>query len=277
MAAVSLDTIREDTEYRDFGHYIMIKCPYHDDHKPSMMVSEKRFICFSCGQKGSLPTLHAKLAGIPLEKKQLYYGKGTRIFPNYENLDEVESFCYHAHKRILEYPIYKTYLKQRKIESAIKPLKLGYHDGWYTIPIYNKNSNFVGAVGRAGAVIQKSMNVRFTQPSNQKALFYVPDWTRFLEADKVYITFGIMDAISLWVAGYASATGTVGKDKFDPDWVRGIRKPIYFVPDKNEYQTAFKHASKLGWRGKVLRLDYGQTDKDPNDLLQAERLFKMEL
>jgi len=45
------------------------------------------------------------------------------------------------------------------------------------------------------------------------------------------------------------------------------RKQIIILPDKGEEDTARKLASRLGWRGKVLVLDYPDGCKDPNDLL----------
>lgn len=265
----SLDDIRGITEYKEFGHYVMLRCPFHDpDYNPSLMVSEKRYICYSCGERGSLDKLHSVITGVPEDKRVIMPSGAGKIFPDYEFLDSLDDFCYDAYKRLLSNSIYQVYLKRRGIESAINTLKLGYADGWYTIPMYDQHGDFQGAVARAGKDKQLSLNKRFTQPHGQHGMLYVPSWNRVKEHDRVYVTYGPIDAISLWVLGYASASPSSGKDSTKPEWFDDIRKKIVFVPDEGEYDTAMKHASKLGWRGKVLNLNYPVGIKDPNDFLQ---------
>jgi DNA primase len=265
----TLDDIRSITEYKEFGHYIMLRCPFHDDKNPSLQVSEKRYICKSCDEKGSLDKLHAVITGIPEDRKTILPSGVGKIFPEYEFLDQLDDFCYDAHKRLLRNSIYQVYLKRRGIASAIPSLKLGYAGGWYTIPIYNPTGDVVGAMARAGEVTQEATNKRFTLPHGQHSMLYVPSWNRVREQDVLYVTYGPIDAISLWVLGYASASPSSGKDSTSPEWFDEIRKKIIFLPDDGEYETAMKHAMKLGWRGDVQKLDYPTGMKDPNDFLKA--------
>lgn len=47
-------------KYQDTPWYLG-HCPFHDDKRPSMYLSEDRFQCMSCGAKGDLAKLAAKL------------------------------------------------------------------------------------------------------------------------------------------------------------------------------------------------------------------------
>ena len=67
------DAIRENLTTRQIianeGFYIsrngMMKCPFHDDHHPSLNVKE-RFKCFACGEYGDGINFVAKLYGLSL-------------------------------------------------------------------------------------------------------------------------------------------------------------------------------------------------------------------
>ena len=67
------DAIKENLTTRQIianeGFYIscngMMKCPFHDDHHPSLNVKE-RFKCFACGEYGDGINFVAKLYGLSL-------------------------------------------------------------------------------------------------------------------------------------------------------------------------------------------------------------------
>ena len=67
------DAIKENLTTRQIianeGFYIscngMMKCPFHDDHNPSLNVKE-RFKCFACGEYGDGINFVAKLYGLSL-------------------------------------------------------------------------------------------------------------------------------------------------------------------------------------------------------------------
>ena len=44
----------------------MIKCPFHDDHTPSMKLNDDYFYCFGCGAHGDVIDFTAKLFGVGL-------------------------------------------------------------------------------------------------------------------------------------------------------------------------------------------------------------------
>lgn len=39
----------------------MVRCPFHDDHTPSLKLNERYFYCFGCGEHGSVVDFVAKL------------------------------------------------------------------------------------------------------------------------------------------------------------------------------------------------------------------------
>ena len=49
-------------EVNDAG---MVRCPFHEDHTPSMKLYEDHFFCFGCGKHGDVVTLVSELFCIP--------------------------------------------------------------------------------------------------------------------------------------------------------------------------------------------------------------------
>jgi len=97
-------------------------------------------------------------------------------------------------------------------------------------------------------------------------LIYSPSWKKVQKADLVYLTFGMIDSISLHLLGFASISTTTGKSA-RPEALVSIRKPICIIPDKGEEKSALHLAASLGWRGKVLKIDWPDGCKDCNDML----------
>lgn len=98
-------------------------------------------------------------------------------------------------------------------------------------------------------------------------MLYVPDWKLYTESDKIYLVFGVLDAISLSIAGLAGCSPTAGNQHLDVTWFDDTIKPIILVADKKEEKAMYKHASRMDWRGKVLIPDYRLDEKDCNDIL----------
>jgi hypothetical protein len=87
------------------------------------------------------------------------------------------------------------------------------------------------------------------------------------DSDEVYLTFGTIDALSIYQLGKPAISTTSGK-RVHPQWFDKIRKRIKVFPDFGEEQEAKKLVSGLGWRGEVVKYQYPFGMKDPNDLLQ---------
>ena len=47
------------------NHHGMVRCPFHDDHTPSLKLNENYFYCFGCRAGGSVVDLTARLFDLP--------------------------------------------------------------------------------------------------------------------------------------------------------------------------------------------------------------------
>ena len=114
--------------------------------------------------------------------------------------------------------------------------------------------------------------MKFDMPYGQKPVLYVPHFGHWEAQERVFVVFGMFDALSLAVAGLAGSSPSAGKGSLDPKWLDGVSKPVYIIPDRDtpankEAKQAFEYASLLDWRGRVCRLEYNTDEKDVNDIL----------
>jgi hypothetical protein len=96
---------------------------------------------------------------------------------------------------------------------------------------------------------------------------YVPSWALWKEAEVHYVVFGVLDAISMVVAGLAATSPTAGKASFDPEWLDNIDGTVVVVPDRGEESNAYDLAAGLDWRGLVHLPKYSADENDPNKIL----------
>ena len=248
--------------------YAMTVCPFHDDHSPSMAVfKDGGFQCFACGARGGFAKLMKKLDGWTAPTVVEYKGARHRsVLPS--DKDQLHAVTLDAHRTLisLQDPL-AIYLKKRGMYGRIEPQRLGYTDGWYTVPIYGERHEFVGAVARSSPQVQERTGSRYDVPFGQPPLLYVPDWDMLRNGSFVAVAFGMFDALSLVELGIPACTPTNGQLSIKPQMLEDIRKKIIIVPDKGEHEQALKLEQELGWRGKALILNYPAGLKDPNDLL----------
>ena len=257
----------------DHGKYVSALCCFHEDSSPSMMVWKSDppyFKCMSCGEHGSLSKLLGRLNGWTAPQVVSEVGGNSHhihAFP--ADIDEQELLCSTAHSLLMGcYDPLANYLISRKVESCIKSQRLGYHKNWYTIPIYSREKQFLGMVGRASPSLQKSSGIRFDTPKNQGTLLYVPDWELVYNSEYLVVVFGMFDALTLQSIGIPTCTATAGKESTKADMFDWWRLPIHVIPDKGEEKTGKNLADKLGWRGDLVLLDYPVGLKDPADVIQ---------
>lgn len=241
---------------RRYEDYVAGICPFHHDSAPSLLVYEDGFNCRACGKRGSLKYLYAKLQGKPfvlsLEKKQRF---SWRL--------GAEEIWLRSWACLQKNPNLDIYLRNRGISRpTIRWLKLGYWQGWYTIPIFDDVGTFLGAVARAGGSIEENCE-RFSNSPGPAKLYYIP----ILDVPHMFFPFGIFDAISIFECGFPAATWIAGKS-VNASALNFFRGKIIIVPDKDEEPEARHLADQLGWRGSVLLLDYPEGAKDPNDYLK---------
>ena len=109
--------------------------------------------------------------------------------------------------------------------------------------------------------------MKFDMPYGQKPMLYVPHFGHWEAQERVFVVFGIFDALSLAVAGFAGSSPTAGKGSLDVRWFDQLNKLIYIMPDRGEDKEAYEYAAKLDWRGRVCKLEYNTDEKDVNDIL----------
>lgn len=245
-----------------YENYLLSLCPFHDDHNPSFLVYEEYYVCKACGKKGKTTALLDKLDYSYVQPSRSFYTNNpwTGWLRSY-SLEEVTKKAYNVLQKL---PHQGIYLHRRGIDhELITNLKIGYLDGWYTIPVFDKQNNLIGSVARIG---DTESDVRYMTPPDQEMLLYCPNWRRLEASRSVFIVYGMIDSVSLEKLGLASLTGTLGKN-LDAELLRDIRKRMYIIPDNGEEKEANILASELGWRGHTTVPDYPYDAKDVNDLL----------
>lgn len=264
--------------FKSYSNYLVCFCPFHDNrNSPALFVYEQDYYCKSCGAYGSLNHLLAKLKHTP----QYEMVSGTyQEFPLWKQWTNREGsltlLAEKAHNNVEEYPSLGSYLvKQRKIGEAIEPLALGWYDRWVTIPVYDYQETLVDLVVRATDKLHTDIRYAVTPKDYWEASrlrpLYAPSWKRVEEADRVWIVYGMFDAVTLYLAGEAVITGIAGKT-INPLLLKDIRKSMYIIPDFHEEVDAYRLARQLDWRGHVHKVVWPEGCKDLNDVLMKHGL-----
>jgi hypothetical protein len=255
------------------GEYFAASCAFHSpDVRPSMMVYRDGYNCMGCGSHGPIERLALKLNST---NRFIVQVKQTgRVLPSWYNWLRMfgtwENLVDDAHNTVLSNSQYRTFFRNRGIYDFVQHCRLGYIDGWYTFPVYDDKKNLLTIILRAGK--SKNTDAKYVlRPQTSKddhPKLYVPaiDWYGADYYKDLYVPFGIIDAITLRKIGLQSATGTTGK-AINPSLFDEFRAPIWIIPDKGEDMAANALYSSLGWRGRVLKLDYPDGCKDSNDVL----------
>lgn len=248
-----------------YSHYIACLCSFHNDTRPSMFIYPNTYHCSACGASGKtsnlLNDLKRKQGVFIAKKRQDFHSPWSEWERRYGSLDHVLD---QAHRNLISHN--KTvYLTKRGIDlKTIKELKIGYLDEWITFPVYDVNEETIGGIARAGES-NKAEAKYCNYPGMSAELLFVPSWKMIEYSNKVILVYGIIDAISLYQLGYASASTTTGK-RVDPCAFDNIRKNILIIPDHGEEVDAAYLSARLSWRGKVLKVDWPEGEKDCNDL-----------
>lgn len=260
-----LNEVQELVDGKDYGHYIACICMFHQDSSPSLMIYEDTYTCLSCGAFGKTTNLLRKLKQdsgkiIYTPDKEKKTKNPFNRWLKKQSLSEVLKVA----KKGMKFANSRDYLYDRGFnDSTIDSTYLGYLDGWITIPIVSQDRKLLGAIARATKSINST--TRYFIPYGQDPnLIYCPDWSN--NENYTYLTFGSLDAISLFQIGLPSLSTTTGK-RLDYRALNHIRKKIIIIPDRKEEREAGRLAGKLGWRGETLYLDYPEGCKDINDLL----------
>ena len=252
-----------------YENYLVALCPFHSEHRPSFFVYGDWYRCESCGANGPTKQLLSKL------DKTIVASAPTASFRN-PFTGWLRDRSLGKTLKLAWKNLPSTYLRERGVSDQYqKQLGLGVLENWITFPIRNDKGKIVGAVARRGEG-NKSQAKYITPAGQDPHLLYVPSWERIWKRRKVSLTFGILDAVLLYVVGAASMSTTAGM-RMDVSYLEPLRKRIEFIPDLGEEGAAQKFASRMGWRGCVMRCKYPEGLKDPADVIMSsyrEELIK---
>lgn len=258
-----------------YGHYFSANCPFHDDSSPSFFVYEEsdnksmEYQCRACGVHGSLVYLDKYLGSHTRRTLTQSQSKPT-VLPRWRKWEQeygdLEGIAQHAHDNLLRNKGYQSYFKKRGIDEYITEGYFGYLDGWYCFPVYSYDHKLLDLVVR-GSDKHKGSTRYVVAPvvTDGCGFLYCPKWVEVLNAQTIYVVYGIIDAWSLHALGLPVVTGITGKS-LSADLLKPLGKRYIIVPDAGEEREAYNLANKLGWRAKVQKLDYEEGTKDPDDL-----------
>ncbi|MBE0427684.1 MAG: DNA primase [Nitrospirae bacterium] len=118
------------------GKTYMMRCPFHDDNTPSMLVTpEGRYYCFGCNERGGYISYLIKLYGLsfPEAVKKIEEITGVSLSgyysPEYQRIIEINSEAASFYRASITYET-RAYLHGRGIsDESIERFALGYAHG----------------------------------------------------------------------------------------------------------------------------------------------------
>jgi len=272
------DSLFEELGGDNYTSYFYTHCIQgsHADSKPSMCVWEDedkkegqgRFRCLSCGWNGSHDYLWKFIHGKSFIPSKQSMRKEVKFLPNWSkwqrDYGSIEALVESANHNLLTMPIFQSYFNKRQLMDVVKPLKLGYKDTWALFPIFEPQGKIVDVLCRNTLKIGTAKYV--IHPNNQDTPYlYVPNWKRVDSESTVYIVYGIVDAIALEMCGLPVITGSTGKSLSNKRLIN-LNKKWIIIPDRDEELAARTLAMELGNFTKILRLDFEENEKDPDDV-----------
>jgi len=261
----NLDLVHEKLGGHKYERYVAAICPFHSDARPSLFVYHDRYFCAACGAGGTTESLLRKIGTLPerisVSTTRTSQNPFTRWLTQFGSIQRI---CDASIKR------HSSYLEGRGISISVqRTLRLGVMENWIIFPIFNHFNEIIGAVVRQ--CMESSSGAKYILPYGQSPqLLYVPSWQLIKDQNEVFVTFGIIDAISLYMLGKASCSTTTGQH-INVDAFANIHKKITFVPDELEEKSAYQISTKLGLRGSVKILPYPYGTKDPADWFLSDR------
>jgi hypothetical protein len=261
------DSLLERLEGRKYSNYFSAFCPFEEHKSPALLVYEDGYVCLSCRRTGSLDYLNKSIGSHFRPTQHLY--TVSRVLPRWRNWEEkygsLEGIAHAAHKSLKANTPFQTYFKRRKIYDFVEEGILGIMGGWIVFPVFDRTGSIIDLAVRS---IRNDSDIRYVvHPSTDLSIrpLYAPSWSKVEQADLIYVVYGIIDSISLHLAGLPVVTGVTGKS-LHPDLLLPLRKRMVILPDAGEEVEAHRLANKLGWRAKVKELSFPDGCNDPDDI-----------
>lgn len=258
-----------------YDGYFTAICPYHRSEpvRSSLFVyiGGHDFKCRSCGKYGSLEALNAKLSGKLIGPSPDTVSSKTQARVPFmkwlRQYGSFESAANYAYKVAKNNDFLISFFAARKVSECIRVGRFGWIDGYYSFPVYSQDGTFVDWVVRSSPS-KKNIDSKYAVKPHEKGEpphLYCPSWERVENSNTVYVPFGILDSWTVYLAGLASITTITGQ-MINTSMFSDIRKHIVVIPDYNEEVSARKFVNELGWRGKLLLIDWPDGCKDLNDV-----------
>ncbi len=192
------DIVKVISSYLDVikkGNSYLTKCPFHDDHDPSMRItpSKKIFKCFVCGTGGSVINFVQKYEHIPFMEavKKVadisgYHNPRLETYVVKKPVDEKRESLIKCLRDLTNYYQYAlnteegqeglNYLENRKLDSEIRSkylLGYAFKDGKATIEYLQKKGNSLKTIEDTGIAVL--VNGTYSDHNQGRAIFPICD------------------------------------------------------------------------------------------------------
>jgi hypothetical protein len=261
------DSLMERMEGRAYSNYFSTWCPFDEHKTPALLVfSDGMVKCLSCDKIWSHKQLDQKIGSRFIQVQKV--STVSRVLPRWRRWEEkygdLEGIADAAHRSLKANSPFQTYFKRRKIYDFVDEGTLGYIDSWITFPVYSSEHRLVDIVVRS---VQREADVHYViSPMDiRNRSLYVPSWKCVASHEIIYVVYGIIDAISLHLAGLPVVTGITGKS-LSAELLKPFRKRFIIIPDDGEEKEAHRLANSLGWRARVKEISFPDGTKDADDI-----------
>lgn len=262
-----------DTSTRTSESEYLIRCPFHDDNKPSLSlnVSKLIFRCHACNASGKTDKLIAKFIGYPINvvHYELEYYKALSEFPKYDARSHQAKLF--ASKEML------TYLQDKRKWSldVMKAMWIGYDGDRVTIPVISAFGDIVNVrfyKPQARSDEHKMLNAR---GFGRVRIYGIDAFKETSQHTNVILTEGEPDCIAARSTTTLPCTTTTGGagffDSISGDLFSGLSTTIIYDCDEAGKRGVVKAAQSIN--GKVFIVDlepYLESGKDITDFLQVK-------
>lgn len=237
---------KQRMEWKQSGHGILVRCPFHQDHTPSMYVTPDMAYCFVCGQKydafAFVKGVEKIATSSVLDKDVVRSSAPANVAK--ENHPS-SKFIELAHRTLLNTRRKLEYLTAKRGLSldVIKEYKIGYIKPpfakykmpRYSFPAWNEYGQLVTCSYRKDPYMEYEdkypENKKYVIHTGSKSMLYNMHNVQYY--DWMVYCGGQIDALSLLQYGIP-AIGAMGEGVFKTEWADTIRdRTVYILLDND--------------------------------------------
>lgn len=236
------------------------KCPFHDDHHPSLSLDMKRnrYRCFACGASGDVISLVMKVANISFRQACQWLASDTGISIDTSRQPQPSDYSKDSKPRKFDADFYQRFLQrpylipeaqrflytERHIDQRVASYchLTSYYDHqgnpWLQIPYYSSDGELIGIQNRN---LLPDGKPRFRFPKGAKCSIYnMPIVHHLCSADELYIAEGPSDCWAHLSAGHKAIAipSATTLTKADIEWLQHIvalnSLQVHMYPDNDQ-------------------------------------------